>query len=38
VLARMASRHVHGVGVDRHGDIYAGLTTERGVDKFVRTG
>ncbi len=38
VLARMESRHVHGVGVDGHGDIYAGLTTERGVDKFVRTG
>jgi len=38
VLARMASRHVHGVGVDRHGDISAGLTPERGVDKFVRTG
>jgi DNA-binding beta-propeller fold protein YncE len=38
VLARMASRHVHGVGVDSHGDIYAGLTTERSVDKFVRQG
>jgi len=38
VLARMESRHVHGVGVDSRGDIYAGLTTERSVDKFVRKG
>jgi DNA-binding beta-propeller fold protein YncE len=38
VLARLASRHVHGVGVDSRGDIYAGLTQERGVDKFVRQG
>ncbi len=37
VLARMASRHVHGVGVDSRGDIYAGLTVDRSVDKFVRT-
>ena len=36
VLARMESRHVHGVGVDSRGDIYAGLTVNRGVDKFVR--
>jgi len=36
VLTRLESRHVHGVGVDSRGDIYAGLTTERGVDKFVR--
>jgi DNA-binding beta-propeller fold protein YncE len=36
VLARLESRHVHGVGVDSHGDIYAGLTQDRGVDKFVR--
>jgi len=36
VLVRMESRHVHGVGVDSHGDIYAGLTVDRGVDKFVR--
>jgi hypothetical protein len=36
MLARMESRHVHGVGVDRHDDIYAGLTTDRSVDKFVR--
>jgi DNA-binding beta-propeller fold protein YncE len=36
VLAKMASRHVHGVGVDSRGDIYAGLTVDRGVDKFVR--
>ena len=38
VLARMESRHVHGVGVDSRGDIYAGLTEDRSVDKFVRTG
>jgi hypothetical protein len=38
VLARLESRHVHGVGADSRGDIYAGLTTERGVDKFVRVG
>jgi DNA-binding beta-propeller fold protein YncE len=38
VLARMESRHVHGVGVDSRGDIYAGLTQERSVDKFVRNG
>jgi len=38
VLARMESRHVHGVGVDSRGDIYAGLTQNRSVDKFVRTG
>lgn len=37
VLARLESRHVHGVGVDSRGDIYAGLTQERSVDKFVRT-
>jgi DNA-binding beta-propeller fold protein YncE len=36
VLARMESRHVHGVGVDSSGDIYAGLTVDRSVDKFVR--
>lgn len=36
VLARMDSRHDHGVGVDSRGDIYAGLTVDRGVDKFVR--
>jgi DNA-binding beta-propeller fold protein YncE len=37
VLARMESRHVHGIGVDSRGDIYAGLTQDRSVDKFVRT-
>lgn len=36
VLVRMESRHVHGVGVDSRGDIYAGLTQNRSVDKFVR--
>ena len=36
VLVRMDSRHDHGVGVDSRGDIYAGLTVDRGVDKFVR--
>lgn len=38
VLARMESRHVHGIGVDSRGDIYAGLTQDRSVDKFVRKG
>ena len=38
VLARLESRHVHGVGVDSRGDIYAGLTADRGVDKLVRNG
>ena len=37
VLTRLESRHVHGVGVDSRGDIYAGLTVDRSVDKFVRT-
>lgn len=36
VRARMESRHVHGVGVDSRGDIYAGLTQDRSVDKFAR--
>lgn len=36
VLARLETRHVHGVGVDSRGDIYAGLTVDRSVDKFVR--
>jgi hypothetical protein len=36
MLTRMESRHVYGSGVDARGDIYAGLTQERGVDKFVR--
>ena len=36
VLVRFDSRHDHGVGVDSRGDIYAGLTKERSVDKFVR--
>ncbi|MCC6533484.1 MAG: 6-bladed beta-propeller [Burkholderiales bacterium] len=36
VLARLESRHIHGVGVDSHGDIYAGLTGDHSVDKFVR--
>jgi 6-bladed beta-propeller protein len=36
VLARFESRHVHGVGVDSKGDIYAGLTQDRSVDKFIR--
>jgi DNA-binding beta-propeller fold protein YncE len=37
VLTRLESRHVHGVGVDSRGDIYAGLTVDHSVDKFVRT-
>ncbi len=35
-LARLESRHVHGVGVDSRGNVYAGLTVDRSVDKFVR--
>jgi hypothetical protein len=38
VLARVESRHVNGVGVDSPGDTYAGLTQDRSVDKFARTG
>jgi DNA-binding beta-propeller fold protein YncE len=38
VLARFPSRHIHGIGVDSKGDIYAGLTQDRSVDKFVRVG
>lgn len=38
VLVKLESRHVHGVGVDSKGDIYAGLTVDRSVDKFVRVG
>jgi DNA-binding beta-propeller fold protein YncE len=38
VLARFPSRHIHGIGVDSKGDIYAGLTQDRSVDKFVRRG
>ena len=36
VLTRIETRHVHGVGVDSNGDIYAGLTVDHSVDKFVR--
>ena len=36
VLARLESRHIHGVGVDSRGDIYAGLTVDHSIDKFVR--
>jgi hypothetical protein len=36
VLTRLETRHIHGVGVDSRGDIYAGLTVDRSVDKFVR--
>jgi hypothetical protein len=38
ILARFPSRHIHGIGVDSRGDIYAGLTQDRSVDKFVRQG
>jgi DNA-binding beta-propeller fold protein YncE len=37
VLTRLERGHVDGVGVDSHDDIYAGLTVDRSVDKFVRT-
>ena len=36
VLTRLESRHIHGVGVDSRGDIYAGLTVDQSIDKFVR--
>jgi len=35
VLTRLESRHVHGVGVDSRGEIHAGLTQDRNLDKFV---
>ena len=38
VLARMESRHVHGIGADSRRDIYAGLTEDRSVGTFVRVG
>jgi len=38
VLTRLESRHIHGIGVDSRGDIYAGLTVDKSVDKFVRVG
>jgi hypothetical protein len=34
----MESRHVHGVGADPRGDIYAGLTQDRRVDEFAGKG
>ena len=37
-LARTESPELTGEGVDPCGDIYAGLTQERSVDKFVRQG
>ena len=36
MLVRLESPHVHGVGVDSKGDIYAALTQNRSVDKFLR--
>jgi sugar lactone lactonase YvrE len=36
VITRLESRHIHGIGVDSRGDIYAGLTVDKSVDKFVR--
>ena len=36
VITRLETRHAHGVGVDSRGDIYAGLTVDQSVDKFVR--
>ncbi len=38
VITRLETRHVHGVGIDSRGGIYAGLTVHRSVDKFVRVG
>ena len=37
MLTRLESRHVHEVGINSSDDIYAGLTTEGGIDKFVRS-
>ena len=36
VLTRLETRHIHGIGVDSRGDIYAGLTVDHSVDNFVR--
>jgi hypothetical protein len=36
LITRLEPRQGHGVGVDSHGDIYAGLTVDKSVDKFVR--
>jgi DNA-binding beta-propeller fold protein YncE len=36
VITRMETRHIHGIGIDSRGDIYAGLTVDKSVDKFVR--
>ena len=36
VITRLETRHIHGIGVDSNGDIYAGLTVDHSVDKFVR--
>jgi DNA-binding beta-propeller fold protein YncE len=36
VLARLETRHIHGIGIDSRGDIDAGLTVDDSVDKFVR--
>jgi len=34
----MESRHVRSVGEDPRGDIYAGLTQDPSLDKFIREG
>jgi hypothetical protein len=34
----MESRHVHGVGANPHGDMYAGLNQDRRVDAFAGKG
>ena len=36
VLTKWATRHAHGLTVDRYGDVYVGLTTSHSVDKYVR--
>jgi len=38
VLTRLETRHIHGIGINSRGDIYAGLTVDKSVDKFVRKG
>ena len=36
VLTRLETRHIHGIGINSRGDIFAGLTLDKNVDKFVR--
>jgi sugar lactone lactonase YvrE len=38
VQTRLETRHIHGIGINSRGDIFAGLTVDQSVDKFVRVG